>query len=380
VRRESDRVGEVIAGALWDMRGNLIDALGGHAAGVSLSDHLFHFARFGGNNDFEGYYFDLLAVDDDNGTLVDGTPHAASIIEAFDRHNIGPGFVLDILHTPMHDTDRAGTPIPIAAVFSSAVPLQEDSLAVYYSTQLIAGGPITGPLRLQMLATGGIREYEAEIPGQPLGTRVRYYLSGATAAMGLAAVDPPGAPGTQHEFLVANDVTPPAIAHEAKTERSRHVWPVPVQATVTDNQGVEAVTVEYRINGIDRPAAVLSPQGSDLYAGLFGGSVAVGDLVEYRLRASDAAIIPNVADFPASGYLPVPIVLDVSNDVENGIQDVSHRVETPGMVDQWHISSFATILAGGSRSWKCGDVGAGSMQTAATASWSFSPSRLGRRF
>jgi hypothetical protein len=352
-------VGEVVAGALWDMRANLVAAVGDHDAGVALADHLFHFGRFGGNNDFEGYYFDLLAVDDDNGTLVDGTPHALSIIEAFDRHAIGPGFVLEILHTPPHDTDRTLTPVPLIAVFSSAVPLLADSLAVYYSTQPIAGGPVTGPTRLQMVPTGGIREYRTEIPGQPLGTRVRYFLTGTTSQMGLTAIDPSGAPAEQHEFLVAQDVTPPTIVHEAKTERSRHVWPVPVEATVTDNQAIGSVTLEVRIGGVARLPVNLSAQGNNLYRGSFVGSVAVGDVVEYRIRATDAAASPNVSFFPASGYVQIPIVRDMVNEMEDGTQDVTHREGTIGLVDQWHLSTARNHTPGGGWSWKCGDTGAG---------------------
>jgi hypothetical protein len=356
---ESHCVGEVIAGALWHMRGNLIGELGDHAAGVSLSDHLFHFARFGGNNDFEGYYYDLLVVDDDNGTLVDGTPHAYSIIEAFHRHNIGPGFVLEILHTPVHDTDLPLTPIPLLAVFSSPVPLLGDSCAVYYSTQPIAGGAVTGPIRLQMTATGGTREYGALIPGQPLGTRVRYYLSGAASEMGLTAIEPSGAPATQHEFLVAEDATPPVIAHEMKNERSRHVWPVPIEATVTDNQAVGTVTLEYRINDFDRPPIHLASEGSGIYRGMFGGSVGVGDLVEYRIKAVDAAVTPNVSYMPATGFISVPIVRDVEVDAEDGVQDVTHQAGTSGMVDQWHLSALRDHTTGAGHSWKCGDAGSG---------------------
>ena len=157
-------VGEVIAGCLWHMRENLISELGDHDAAVALSDHLFHFARYGGNTDFEGYFYDLLALDDDNGTLLDGTPHGISIYEAFGRHNVGPGLVLDIIHTPLKDTDQPNLPIELVAVLFSPDEILGDSVAVYYSTEPIDGGLREGPTRVPMVPTGEIREYSAVIP------------------------------------------------------------------------------------------------------------------------------------------------------------------------------------------------------------------------
>jgi hypothetical protein len=352
-------VGEVMAGCLWHMRQNLIAAIGNHDAAVTLSDHLFHFAKYGHGTTFEDYYFDLLAVDDDNGTLLDGTPHAVPIIQAFDRHNVGPGFVLEILHTPLRDTDRTSQPYPVVAQFGSPVPLNPDSLALIYTTQPLMGGPISGPHRVQMTPTGGIREFVANIPGQPLNTQVRYYVRGATATMNLHATDPAGAPASQHHFVVAIDVTPPVVSSEPKTERSRHVWAVPVEATVTDNQNVGTVVLQSRINGRAQPDVALADQGGNLYRGIFPGSVAVGDVVEYRLKASDQAGTPNVTYLPATGYDSFPIVRDILNDVEHGFQDWNHSVGTTGFRDQWHISTRRNHSGGGASSWKFGNTGTG---------------------
>lgn len=370
-------VGEVMAGCLWHMRQNLISSIGNHDQAVTIADHLYHFAKYGHSTTFEGYYFDLLAVDDDNGTLVDGTPHAIPIIQAFDRHNVGPGFVLEIIHTPMHDTDHANQPIPIAAVFSSVVPLQVDSLAVYYSTQPLFGGTGTGPTRLQMTPTGQIREYTASIPGQPLNTRVSYFISGATSEMGLTATAPDGAPANQYQFTVAHDVTAPTIIHEAKTERSRHLWPVPVVATVTDNQAVAMVTLEYSIDGVGRQPVALTGGPGNVYSGMFGGSVAVGDQVQYRIKAVDQASPPNTAYYPASGFITVPIVRDIVDDMEHGVQEWTHRQGTQGFVDQWHQDTRRNHTLGGAYSWKFGSTGSGNYSDGADGVLEMLPVSIG---
>jgi Zn-dependent metalloprotease len=370
-------VGEVIAGALWHMRENLIASLGDHDAGVALADSLFHFARYGGNNNFEDYYWDLLVVDDDNGTLLDGTPHALEIIQAFARHNIGPGFTLDILHEPLADTEDSTASYPVVAVFASPVGLNEDSLAVYYKTSILGGGGQDWT-RLAMTPTGGIREYQAEIPAQPYNTVVSYYIAGATDTLGLEATLPAGAPDEVFTFRVGVDHEPPVIAHTPLGDRSLYVWPVGVSAEVTDNLGVSEVALEYRINGVDQPVVLMTPTGEgDLYEGTFQGDVELGDVVAYRIRATDAAQDPNTAYDPPAGYHEFQIVLDVTMDGEMGAQDWTHTGVTPGYVDQWHLSSQRNHTPEGTTSWKFGDTGGGNYADLADGALLTPPVTLG---
>jgi hypothetical protein len=89
-RDPEDRAGEVhmdgtiIAAALWDMRGLL-------APDVALSDHLFHFARYGFPYSFDDYFLEVLTVDDNDANLGNGTPHITAIRSAFGYHGIGYG-------------------------------------------------------------------------------------------------------------------------------------------------------------------------------------------------------------------------------------------------------------------------------------------------
>jgi len=80
-------VGEAIAGALWDMRQNLIGSFG-QGAGVALADSLFHYARYGHSILFPDYFIDILLVDDDDGDLSNGIPHAEEICEGFENHGL----------------------------------------------------------------------------------------------------------------------------------------------------------------------------------------------------------------------------------------------------------------------------------------------------
>ena len=80
-------VGEAIVGSLWDTRQNLVASLG-HEAGVELADSLFHYARYGHSITFPDYFIDLLVLDDDDGDLSNGIPHADEICGGFENHGL----------------------------------------------------------------------------------------------------------------------------------------------------------------------------------------------------------------------------------------------------------------------------------------------------
>ena len=350
-------VGEVIAGALWHMRENLVDHLG-PAAGVELADDLFHYARFGRDNTFEGYYFDILAVDDDNGTLADGTPHDTQIVAAFDRHNIGPGWSLEILHAPVADTDDELNARRITAVFSSPAEIVPGSTTLHYATGPIGGAP-GAYTPLILTPTAEVREFEAFVPAQAWGTEVSYYLTGAADTLGITATLPAGAPANVFSYKVEEDVQVPQVVHEALVDKSFAIWPVFTRATVTDNQSIGSVEVEWSRNASAQPAFALDPGDGDTFAGTFNQSVVEGDQVEYRVKASDGATPPNVTYVPAIGFQQFDVVHDYADEMENGVQDWTHIVATEGFIDSWHLSTERNVTPGGSHSWKFGQVGGG---------------------
>ncbi len=83
-----DWVGEVhddsrfISESLWQIR---------TALGAELTDELAHFSRYALPDDFLGYFTAVIETDDDDGNLLNGTPHGLTIYNAFGDHGIGPG-------------------------------------------------------------------------------------------------------------------------------------------------------------------------------------------------------------------------------------------------------------------------------------------------
>lgn len=91
--------GIIFAGAMWDLREGLIADLG-REPGVALADHLYY-AAVQRAPSIPATLIEILAADDDDGDLANGTPHECTIRAAFGRHGMrttlghidGPGSV-----------------------------------------------------------------------------------------------------------------------------------------------------------------------------------------------------------------------------------------------------------------------------------------------
>ena len=103
-------------------------------------------------------------------------------------------FRVSIGHAPLGDTDDVANPYPVLATITAAETLNPDSILVVYD----AGD---GPQRVLMTPTGDPDEYGAEIPAQPAGTFVDYYIV-AEDMTGYRRTDPAGAPASVYSFFV----------------------------------------------------------------------------------------------------------------------------------------------------------------------------------
>lgn len=281
--------GLILAGALWDLRKTL---------GTARTDSLFHFARYGAAATMDDYLLDLLAFDDDDGDITNGTPSFASIIGAFRAHGIGD-YSVRIASTPLPDLEDPPASIEASAAITSLLGMHPDSLAFRYS---IDGG--VSYARLAPVRDPETRRFRVELPAPPSGTTVRYYWTASDTA-GHAARDPLGAPASTYSFYVGRDVIPPQIEHateEFVTEEERALW---LLAEVRDNSRLIR-TVRAESSGRD---TLLTPtRDPDLFEGWLSiDPVVPGDTVRYRLRALDGAGIPNEALLPLDGEFRLPV-------------------------------------------------------------------------
>ena len=98
-------LGEVTMGSMWKTRENLIAILG-YEEGVERADDLFYFAQTARPNNVPDFLTEILIVDDNDGSIDNGTPYYVSICDAFELHNVecpisGPLAELEFLPNEM---------------------------------------------------------------------------------------------------------------------------------------------------------------------------------------------------------------------------------------------------------------------------------------
>ena len=93
--------GEIISGALWDLRKALVAQLG-HDPGVAATEQVF-LGVMRRAPDMASSYQAALIGDDDDGDLGNGTPHLCAIERAFGIHGLVTGFEQTIVSSPVVD-------------------------------------------------------------------------------------------------------------------------------------------------------------------------------------------------------------------------------------------------------------------------------------
>ena len=234
--------------------------------------------------------------------IIDGNGILRYTTSGFDQTqvvNTIEDLLLNIDHGPLPDSEDNLNPYPVDCSINSATNLVPGDLLLHWN---LDGGATFNEVVLTPVVTDAYTtDYTAEIPAQPYDTTVYYYLSAANTA-GLSVTDPAMAPTELHDFYVGVDSTPPVIDHQPLEDQVLITWPATVNATVTDNQGIDTVTLEFMINGGPPESVAMVPERNGVYSADLYGSVSVGDMIEYRITAVDVAATPNSVVDPASGY------------------------------------------------------------------------------
>lgn len=207
-----------------------------------------------------------------------------------------------VSHSSLPDTENLNGPYIINATINSENPLVPSLIKVYWGR---GAGLFTDSL--VMTNTGG-SNYTASIPGNGLPNTYSYYLKAVDNA-GFSGFSPAGAPGTYHSFVVALDNQSPTITHTPLTNMTASRFPPDVLADVTDNLGVQSVVCEFRKNAGSISTFTLNYLSGNTYSGTFPAiPVSSGDLIEYRIKATDISMQNNTAYNPGSGFHSFNIV------------------------------------------------------------------------
>jgi len=158
-----------------------------------------------------------------------------------------------------------------------------------------------------MLPTGQPNGYGAVLPAQAKRTTVSYYIE-AHDDGGLKAIYPLVAPDGMMSFNVREDLVAPKLSRFIPTRSASAGLPPLIRVLCKDDMATPEVCVEYSINGAPQPDVQLTREKMCYwYSGIPGGNVTAGDLIRYRVKATDNADSPNLSFLPLLGeaYCPV---------------------------------------------------------------------------
>jgi len=308
--------GLIIGGALWDLKLLLDDERPNYV------DTLWQYAKYGYSGDFIGYFWDMLVVDDDDGDIDNGTPHAYEIFYAFgDLHGIGPGVALEIVHTPVIDSEDSTTAFDVTASVFSQFSMDSGTVTLYYSS----GGDYD---ELEMAPAGG-DNWHCQIPNQSFGTTVNYYIE-AYDDINFHATSPANAPDSVYSFYVGFDLVAPGMQFVAGPANTIDLFgPYGRFAFQSwDVHGVDTLSgqLHYQINAGPEslaPMVVGSQVGEFVLDELEIGQVLqTGDEINFWFTCRDLAINHNDARLPDQGSFTFAMtVSELLDDFEAGIDD-----------------------------------------------------------
>ena len=159
--------GLIIAGALWDLRKALVSKLG-QAEGVAHTDRLYYMS-IKNAVDIPSMYVEVLATDDDDGNLENGTPNGCEINDAFKRHG---------LRSISAETPTLGVAAPTQNGFKISLKLKgnfsqcEEAGSAKIQWRLRSNPASSGSVPM----TGGQNQFEGVIPPQTEGEVVQYQV------------------------------------------------------------------------------------------------------------------------------------------------------------------------------------------------------------
>lgn len=116
---------------------------------------------------------------------------------------------INIVHTPLTDTLNEAGPYAVCATITADAGLNTSELWLYYSLN-------GGAFNQVALTNSGGDTYCANIPGQPAGTEVSYYLS-AEDAIARVVTHPFGAPADTHVFNVVGVASGTVFSEDFET-------------------------------------------------------------------------------------------------------------------------------------------------------------------
>jgi len=200
-----------------------------------------------------------------------------------------PAYGPQISHTPLQNTQNLTGPYSVnAAIISTGSGISSAKLFWSRNNATVTDSG-------NMTNTSG-NNWTGNIPGNGQIATYRYYIW-AKDSLNRTAASPFGAPGNLYMFnTVGPDSIKPVISHTPLGNINILQWPDSVNATVTDNSGIDSVWVNWRINNSVARHFKLSNSTGNIYLAKFNSTysdVLAGDTIYYRIIAKDNSLSHN---------------------------------------------------------------------------------------
>ncbi len=205
---------------------------------------------------------------------------------------------ISIFHTPLKDIEFATKSENFEAKIESDFDLDSTSLYLVYSSDKFVHAD-----SVLLLPTATTAVFNAQLNLTKIGT-YEYYFS-ATDVKNRKFVLPSNSPSRYFSFKIGVDNVPPVLTHDPVKFLLTTNLSVPISVEATDNIGIRSVVVDYFVNGGLMKQLALQNDTADIYTGILSfpeGSVTDGDVVSYRIVATDNSSNSNVGKLPASGF------------------------------------------------------------------------------
>lgn len=251
-------------------------------------------------------------------------------------------------HEPLAHTERKdGNNYLVQARIRSDNGYDPTSVKLHYSTDGVNFDVVE-------MSSAGANLYEYRLPGTTVDMTYVYFISvtdvdertftspGKTQRSGETPEQ------ATHEFSIGTDAEAPEIVHEPVRHISENSQTLSITAEVTDNMAVKEVLVEYSVNGGEFKTLVAASNNDDFTTHIDLPVVSVGDDIQYRLIARDAAKVENMAMLPAKGFFVVnvtgvlPVRDSYANDFNSATSDFfgdGFTITTPAAFDDGAIHS-----------------------------------------
>jgi hypothetical protein len=203
-----------------------------------------------------------------------------------------------IKHNQLKDIEFVTAPISFDAQIESDYDLDSIKLYLVYSSNKFLKAD-----SVLLNATATPTLFSAKLSPTRVG-EIQYYFK-AKDVKKRTFVFPSNSPARYLSFTIGVDKIAPVISHDPIKFLLSSNPSAKINAVATDNIGIKSVKVEYFINGGLVKELALSSDSIDHYTGILSfpnGTVKGGDIVSYRIVATDVSSQSNIGKLPLSGY------------------------------------------------------------------------------